>query len=180
MGTGVRGTVTIRPATRDDALAIAEIHVASWQYAYRGILPDDYLDALSPEQRLPMWTRLLASTQPGVHIAVADSDEGVLGFYSAGPSDEGHPTNTWKLFSIFMDPTAMGQGLGRRLLADAEQQMRANGAISGVLRVMTANAGTRRFYEHCGWRPEPRSGRMEDAWGQQVETVRYTKSLETR
>jgi len=41
----------IRPATPEDARAIAEVHVASWRYAYRGLLPDDVLDRLSVEER---------------------------------------------------------------------------------------------------------------------------------
>ena len=39
--------VTVRDATVDDARAIAEVHVASWRWAYRGQLPDDLLDGLS-------------------------------------------------------------------------------------------------------------------------------------
>jgi hypothetical protein len=37
----------VRPATPDDADAIASVHVRSWQAAYRGIVPDAMLDALS-------------------------------------------------------------------------------------------------------------------------------------
>ena len=31
--------VILRPATADDALAVAGVHVRSWQTAYRGLLP---------------------------------------------------------------------------------------------------------------------------------------------
>ena len=34
----------IRTANTDDAAAIAEVHVRSWQAAYRGVFPDDVLD----------------------------------------------------------------------------------------------------------------------------------------
>lgn len=167
--------ITIRTATPDDAPAIAAIHVASWQHAYRGVLPDEYLDALVPEQRLGMWTYILGASHPGVHVGVAGQDGELVGFYSVGPSDEGDPDDVRMLSTIYLDPGCMGKGIGRALLADAERAMRDDGATVGVLRVITANEGTRRFYERCGWTIEPGSTRMEDAWGQQVETVRYTK-----
>ena len=43
--------VVIREATPDDARAIAEVHVASWRWAYRGDLPAEFLDGLSVDDR---------------------------------------------------------------------------------------------------------------------------------
>jgi GNAT superfamily N-acetyltransferase len=171
------GDVTIRTATLDDAEAIAAIHVASWQHAYRGVLPDEYLATLAPGQRLPMWRRVLESPRPGVQVSVAEMDGAVVGFSSIGPSNEGDPADVMMLFTIYLDPGSMGQGIGRALIADAERRMRAQGATSGVLRVLTANAPTLAFYERCGWSSDPASVRLEDAWGQQVETIRYRKRL---
>ena len=39
-------SAVVRPATRDDADSIAEVHVASWRWAYEGQLPDDVLAVL--------------------------------------------------------------------------------------------------------------------------------------
>lgn len=33
----------LRPAQPEDALAVARVHVRSWQAAYRGLLPDDHI-----------------------------------------------------------------------------------------------------------------------------------------
>jgi hypothetical protein len=52
--------VIIRIATIDDAIDIAAVHVRSWQTAYRGMIPDDFLASQSVEKRLPMWLRRLA------------------------------------------------------------------------------------------------------------------------
>ena len=41
----------LRSATPDDALAVATVHVRAWQEGYRGLVADDYLDALRPEDR---------------------------------------------------------------------------------------------------------------------------------
>jgi GNAT superfamily N-acetyltransferase len=169
--------VMVRAATLSDAPVIAAIHAASWQHAYRGILPDAYLDNLSPDDRLPMWTRILATVESPMHVGVAEIDGQVVGFYSIGPSNEDDPSDVQMLYALYLLPAMERQGIGRALLTDAEEQMRSRGAISGMLRVMTANDGTRRFYERLGWIADMTSVRMEDAWGQQAETVRYTKRL---
>jgi hypothetical protein len=41
----------LRRPELDDAMAVACVHVRSWQAAYRTLLPDDYLDQLRPEDR---------------------------------------------------------------------------------------------------------------------------------
>ena len=46
----------IRRPTVDDAPDIASIHVSAWQAAYRGIVPDAFLDALSVDQREARWS----------------------------------------------------------------------------------------------------------------------------
>ncbi len=40
----------IRKANIDDKSAIARIYVNSWKFAYKGIVPQDYLDSLSVEE----------------------------------------------------------------------------------------------------------------------------------
>src|SRR5919107_604708 len=51
--------VTVRPATVADAPAMGRVHVRAWQAAYRGQMPDAYLDGLRPEQRAAGWEAAL-------------------------------------------------------------------------------------------------------------------------
>ena len=167
--------LTIRHATPDDAGAIAEVHVASWQAAFRGILPEDALDAMTADDRLPMWTRVL---EPGSNfrVIVAKEDEAIIGFASVGPSEDGEP-GEMTLYTLYLQPDVTGKGIGRALLAEAERVMAAHGALAASLRVITANPRARYVYERAGWTLEPDTARIEDAWCQQVETIRYTKAL---
>jgi len=57
--------VRIRTATPDDAAAVAAVHEASWQAAYRGVFPDEVLDGPDlPANRLRLWQRLLGPPPP--------------------------------------------------------------------------------------------------------------------
>jgi hypothetical protein len=78
----------VRPATPADSGAIGLVHVRSWQSAYRGKVPQDYLDGLDPAHRAQVWRRILGQDQPsrgGVVVAVAEGG-GITGFASFGPS----------------------------------------------------------------------------------------------
>jgi GNAT superfamily N-acetyltransferase len=68
------GTV-IRAARVGDAAQIAVVHVRSWQGAYRGLLPQAYLDGLDPAERVGRWERSLAEADGGC----AGADEGSAG-----------------------------------------------------------------------------------------------------
>jgi len=59
----------IRAARFEDAQQIAEVHVASWQVAYRGILSDSLLDSLSVEAWTEQWQERLSrrrNDEPGL------------------------------------------------------------------------------------------------------------------
>ncbi|WP_330987113.1 hypothetical protein [Herbaspirillum lusitanum] len=58
--TNVQGPVTVRRATVDDAALIAQVRIDSWRAAYRGLIPDAYLDGMKVEDSTRMWTRVLA------------------------------------------------------------------------------------------------------------------------
>jgi hypothetical protein len=77
----------IREASIEDAAAIADLHVRSWQAAYRGIVPDVILDGLSVEARRNFWTRTIgrAFTDPSndARIWVIEANARGRRFYEA-------------------------------------------------------------------------------------------------
>jgi hypothetical protein len=78
----------VRLATIEDADTIAAIHVRTWQTAYEGIVPAQFLAALSIQERANMW-RIVISEDYGI-VLLAASPHGEVGFISFGPSrDEG-------------------------------------------------------------------------------------------
>ena len=126
----------IRAATEADAPVIADIQARTWRWAYGDfIAPDDMPVAA---ERVPAWREHIA----GGAIRVFDQDGAVVG-YSAVQDDE--------LASLYVDPSAQGAGVGSRLLADAEERIRAAGHARAWLYVYADNALGRAFYEHQGW-----------------------------
>jgi GNAT superfamily N-acetyltransferase len=144
--------VTIRAATPEDAHSVAQVHVDSWRHAYRGLLPDDYLDALSVEDREAMWLGAFSDPAARTGAFVAEAEGRVVGFASFGPTrDEDARNGTGEIPAIYVAPSVLGTGVGRGLLAAAIDGLREAGFGRATLWVLEANERARRFYEKAGW-----------------------------
>jgi ribosomal protein S18 acetylase RimI-like enzyme len=140
----------IRPAEPADARAIAEVHVASWRWAYAGDLPQEVLDALSVDERARFWTR--AIPDPAVSVVVAAEVDRIVGFASTGATrDVDALDRTGELFAIYLDAAVAGTGVGSALLERAERDLRDAGYERATLWVLASNDRARRFYERHGW-----------------------------
>ena len=164
--------VTIRPARIPDAPAIGRVHVRAWQAAYRGHMPDDYLDGLRAEDRAAYWERALRRDDLRGTILVVEGGGEVVGFAAVGPSPD--PQGVGELYAINLDPDHWGTGTGRALLEEAQAELARLGFGETVLWVLTGNARARRFYEIAGWVADS-SERTSEDFGVTVPEVRYRR-----
>ena len=143
--------VGVRPAGPRDARAVAEVHVSSWQWAYRDQMPDEYLDSLSVDEREVTWRRRLDGRNHGVVVAT-DGDGNIVGFASIGRcSDDDAAEGTGELEAIYVTKEVAGTGTGRALADAAMQLLRESGFDRATLWVLETNGRARDFYERAGW-----------------------------
>jgi GNAT superfamily N-acetyltransferase len=162
-------------ATVADAEAIATLHVRAWQWAYRGQLPDAYLDGLSETlaSRIESRRAELERMPPESRWWLAERDGRLLGFAMTGPSrDEGAAPTTGEVRAIYLAEEATGRGIGRTLFAHAVEDLRAQGFTEATLWVLASNARARRFYEAAGWAPDG-AEETEERPGVVLREVRY-------
>ncbi|MEO7746749.1 MAG: GNAT family N-acetyltransferase [Actinomycetota bacterium] len=143
--------VRVRRAGVGDAAGIAAVHVASWQRAYRGLMPAELLDALSVPARTQRWAQNLGSTAAGAATFVAEQDGEVIGFASIGPCRDEDAETAAELWALYLHPRHWGAGHGHVLHAHAVRALAATGAADATLWVLTTNQRARRFYERHGW-----------------------------
>jgi len=163
-------SVVCRPATDADVDAIATVRIRTWQAAYRGIMPQDYLDALTPAaEAARMRGRGVA---PG--NSVAERAGTVVAWSMVAPyRDDDVPApqpGCGELFAIYVLPEHQGAGVGRALLAYSLEQL---GDLRPVLLwVARDNAPARRFYERHGFRADGAT-QTYTVGGTEVPEVRY-------
>lgn len=170
----------IRRAQEADAAAIAGVHVATWQAAYRGLLPDTYLDALDAERWRAGWEGvLLTSDRPRAGTLVAGHrPEVVVGFVDVQPTrdPDADPASVGEVTSLYVRPDTWDTGVGRQLLSAAEETLRSHAFEEASLWVLHGNLRARRFYERAGWSGDG-STKDDVIAGARVPEVRYRRRL---
>ena len=139
---------TISNATAEDAPQIAELHVLSWRSAYRGILPDAYLDGDVEPERRAHWEKTFARLGRRDIILKAERNAAMSGFISCYWGKE--PGFDIYLDNLHVRPGIRGAGLGRMLFGAAVERAIANGAQNLCLTVFDENEGAIRLYERLG------------------------------
>jgi GNAT superfamily N-acetyltransferase len=146
--------VELRDATPADAAGLATVHVTSWRAAYRGLMPDDVLAALSVPDREQVWSDRLATRDPRTSVVVATDAWRVVGFAAVGPplvpTDRADPT-LGDLYALYLDPDHWGRGIGAPLHAAALDRLVTHGFTHAGLWVLDGNERAQRFYRRHGW-----------------------------
>ena len=140
----------IRPARIEDAAGIARVHIDSWRTTYQGMIPDDYLDSLSYEERTQRWRTLLSNPIRIAFDFVAEDETGqIIGFISGGRTQEPDPVYKGELYAIYLLQQRQGQGIGRRL-TEALVNKLLQEDIDNMLVWVLAENPARKFYEALG------------------------------
>jgi GNAT superfamily N-acetyltransferase len=146
--------VHLRVAGAADGAAIARIKLATWNAAYRGLLPDGVLDALDAGREAAEWGAYAAAAPPGERLRIAQLGDAIVGYARTEPSPDPDAAGAGEVAGLYVDVPWWGRGIGRVLLADAVAGLRAAGHDEIVLWHFVGNARARRTYAAAGFAPD--------------------------
>lgn len=166
----------LRQAEPDDAMAVARVHVRSWQAAYRKLMPDDYLDQLRPEDRAEKYT--FDSVDPSKPRTIVAVDAGIIcGFATTAPARDPKLPGYGELYALYVDPVQWNRGIGVALVSAARSHLFEQGFQHAMLWVLAGNIRAERFYGRDGWQPDGQR-RTDTVWNVKVDEIRYQRRLE--
>lgn len=174
--------ISVRPATVDDSERIARIHVKTWQAAYAGVMPQEFLDRLDVDARTTMWRRAIDGGTPPSAIFLAEVDGEVVGFISVGsfrrPLGGGPDPAVGEVFAIYVAAEHWSTRAGHALMRAAVDHLADHDVVEIRLWVLADNPRARRFYERFGYVADGET-RIDDiaagyADARPVEELRYT------
>ncbi|CAG7857007.1 hypothetical protein MCAMS1_01701 [biofilm metagenome] len=141
-------------ATLSDVNIIATLHVESWQQAYRGLLPDNYLDNLDIRERETLWHEVIFADK--TKVIKASMAGTVTGFICYGDSrDETAEAETAEIMAFYVAPEYWRRGIGTDLWRTCRDDLCALGYQTVTLWVMAGNQRAIGFYQSQGFQPEP-------------------------
>lgn len=150
----------------DDRLAVSHVYEESWKYAYRGMIPNAYLDGI-PRGR---WASGLDA--PGRASLVALDGGRIVGTCSYNASRFEKREGWGEIISLYLLPEAMGRGIGRMLLEAAVAALHRRGFQDVFLWVLEENVRARKVYERAGFHPSGATMDIEIG-GRSVREMEY-------
>lgn len=166
----------LRPAEPADAMAVAHVHVRSWQAAYRGLLPTGYLDQLHPEDRAEKYNFADPNPQKPWTIVAVEGGH-ICGFATTAPSRDPDLPDHGELCALYVDPECWARSIGVTLMEAARARLSYLGFRKAFLWVLAGNARAERFYRIDQWAPDGHR-RRDSVWGVTVNEIRYQRTLE--
>ena len=125
----------------DNREEISKIYENSWRYASKGIIPQDYLDAI-PEGR---WVNIFDITGWSTMVCVENGE--YIGTSSFCRSRFEQYPDSGEVISIYFLPEFMGKGYGSKLLEAVISELKNRGFSEVFLWVLEENTTARQFYE---------------------------------
>ena len=150
----------------DNRTAVSHIYEASWKHAYKGIIPQAYLDSI-PEGR---WCK--AIDNPDWHTLVMLDDGKMIGTSSYCASRFDNMKGYGEIISIYLLPEYCGKGFGKQLLQEAMSGLKQMGYQDIFLWVLEENLSARRFYEKFGF-AESGAYLEDNIGGKQLREMQY-------
>lgn len=166
----------IRYAVLDDIPSMGRVYADTWKAAYQGMIPQEYLDALTAERWISSYRKTLGVI--GMPKAAVITEDGqVIGVSSfAKTRDSDLPPEYGEIISIYVLPDYWQKGYGKQLLAWVTGELKAMGFTHCALWTLEENARAQRAYEHFGFTCDG-SRKIDEISGRQVWEVRYRMPL---
>lgn len=145
---------------------ISDVYEKSWQYAYKNIMPQNYLDSIPAGH----WADHIHS---GGRKNVVMTENGIIiGTSGFGRSRWEKYDNYGEIVSLYLLPEYIGKGYGRILLAKVRKELQFLGFSSVILWVLEENSRARNFYEQQGFTFTGES-RTDDFGGKELRELLY-------
>jgi len=170
--------MNIREANKNDARSIANVQVKSWRFAYREIMPKEYLDSLSVKEKTETWLKSLSEKSPGINLVI-ENNKKIIGFCVFGPArdEDLQNYNVGELVALNILPSHWGNGYGTRTIKYVSTQAKIKGWQALYLWVLKQNKRAISVYKFNGFIFEGAEKFDKKLTGHELHEIRFVSKL---
>ena len=165
--------IAIRLAKPADAFDMAEVHMRSWEVAYKDIIPMDYIKAKNAT-RHELYQRIITDENTMQYVIQVDNK--TVGIMGVGePKDDDADESYYELHGIYLHPDYYRKGIGTQAVDFAFDKARKLGKRYMNVWVLAENYNSINFYKKCGFIADGKT-RIRD-FGKDIDSMRMRKEL---
>jgi ribosomal protein S18 acetylase RimI-like enzyme len=137
-----------KPAALSDVPEIADLFLQCWHISYAEVLSQKARDSMDLEAANELWSKALSTNLDRKTFLALENDD-FIGVFRVGSdpklSQRGH------LFSLYVSPSFVGKGFGKRLLEKSIEETRSEGFGEMSLWVFNDNTIAKSLYLKYGF-----------------------------
>jgi len=166
--------IHIRLATPSDAPDMAEVHMRSWEVAYKDIVPEEYIQKQN-EKRPAMWQRIITDDNTTQYVIQKDGKTVGIMCVVPRPQDEDADDTVCELEGIYLHPDSYHQGIGTKAMEFAFDIAHGWNKSFMTLWVFSENVNSIKFYKKLGFAPDGKTKTYD--MGKVMDCIRMRKEL---
>ena len=164
----------VRNMTESDCKAIGELYAAAWKEGYKGLIPQEFLNGITPEKYA---VRSHANGFLDGGSFVAAEGERIVAHCHARAADEPEMSGWGEIHTLYTHPEYWGRGYGTAVFKRAEEWLIEQGFNNVYLYVLEGNERAERFYRAQGYFPNLDTLCCDLGGGVIVTDNRFVKQL---
>lgn len=161
-------------AARKNAKDMGFIHSNSWKQAYRGIIPNEMIEAFTPEKRAAIFSNVIETQPEEYYLFMANNRPAGIASLSKC-HEESAPDYIGEIYSFYFHPDFWGSSATHMGFQFCINRLKALGFTQITIWVLNDNLRAKRFYEKNGFVLDGHSQEIEI--GKKLLEVRYSKNI---
>jgi ribosomal protein S18 acetylase RimI-like enzyme len=152
---------------------MAEVHMRSWEVAYKDIIPIDFIREKNAT-RPALYERVI--TDENTNTYVIQSDRKTVGIMRvAPPQDDDVDDDFFELHFLYLHPDYFRMGIGTQAMNFAFEKARKLTKTGMIVWVLAENINSVNFYKKCGFTADGKTS--EKDYGKRLKSIRMRRVL---
>ena len=139
----------IRKIEKKDSKEITHVVTVAWNEAYKGIVPDEFLEELKNNEKERTEKGLSKFSDDNTTLVLEINNE-VVGFSHYAEANQEKFPDYGEIRALYIIGKYKGHGFGRKLVEESIKELKKMGFNKMIICCLRDNIPANKFYEHIG------------------------------